>query len=37
MADQARLIRVLTPLAAAAEAVVPYPNAMGLPRATDPA
>ena len=36
-ADRARLVRVLTPLAGAAEAVVPYPNPMGLPRATDPA
>ena len=32
-ADQARLARALAPAAAAAEAVVPYPNPMGLPRA----
>jgi hypothetical protein len=31
-ADQTRLSHVLAPLAAAAEAVVPYPNPMGLPR-----
>ena len=32
-ADQARLSDLLTPLAAAAATVVPYPNPMGLPRA----
>jgi hypothetical protein len=32
-ADQTRLLHVLTPLADAADAVVPYPNPMGLPRA----
>lgn len=30
--DQARLPELLTPLAAAAEAVVPYPNPIGVPR-----
>ncbi len=32
-ADATRLSQALAPLAAAAEAVVPYPNPMGLPRA----
>jgi hypothetical protein len=32
-ADQNRLADILTPLAGAVEVVVPYPNAMGLPRA----
>ena len=31
-ADQTRLSHVLAPLAAAVDAVVPYPNPMGLPR-----
>jgi hypothetical protein len=32
-AEQQRLAALLAPLAASAEAVVPYPNPMGLPRA----
>jgi hypothetical protein len=32
-ADQTRLSELLTPLAAAVDGIVPYPNAMGLPRA----
>ena len=32
--DQARLVHLLTPLAAAVEAVVPYPNPIGVPRPT---
>jgi hypothetical protein len=31
-ADQRRLSHALAPLARAAEAVVPYPNPVGLPR-----
>ncbi|GAA3347158.1 hypothetical protein GCM10020358_60850 [Amorphoplanes nipponensis] len=32
-ADRTRLAELLTPLAAAAEVVIPYPNPMGVPRA----
>ncbi|MEV4706278.1 SCO6745 family protein [Actinoplanes sp. NPDC049316] len=33
--DRARLVQILTPLAHAAGAVIPYPNAVGVPRAGD--